>query len=89
MRLRTTRLRFSEEELERFISDLWILLERNRLPSPHLRLFNAAPGATTIELRFAGGTGRQQFLQNWIQKRGGNRGAVTLVTVGLLGTSFI
>jgi hypothetical protein len=82
MRSTTTRLRFSEEELEDFISDLWVLLERNRLPSPHLRLFNAAPGATTIELRFGHDGDRRQFLQNWIRKKGGTRAAVTLVTAG-------
>ena len=82
MRSTTTRLRFSEEELEGFISDLWVLLERNRLPSPHLRLFNASPGATTIELRFGRAADRHQFLQNWIQKRGGTRAAVSLVTAG-------
>jgi hypothetical protein len=49
----STRLRFSEEELEGFISELWLALERHHLPSPDLRLCNAAAGATTIELRFA------------------------------------
>jgi hypothetical protein len=89
MRSTTTRLRFSEEELEGFISDLWVLLERNRLPSPHLRLFNAAPGATTVELRFANGHGRRQFLQNWIQKRDRMHRAVTLVTAASFAAPLI
>ena len=89
MRSTTTRLRFSEEELEGFISDLWVLLERNRLPSPHLRLFNAAPGATTVELRFAPDGGRPQFLQNWIQTRRRTASAVSLVTARSRAAPFI
>jgi hypothetical protein len=89
MRWTTTRLRFSEEELEGFISDLWVLLERNRLPSPRLRLFNAAPGDTTVELRFANGRGRRQFLQSWIEKKDRTRRAVTLVTVASFAAPLI
>jgi hypothetical protein len=48
----STRLRFSEEELEGFISELWLALEKHHLPSPDLRLRSAGAGATTIELRF-------------------------------------
>lgn len=46
-------LRFAEEDLEGFISNLWLALERHQLPSPDLRLRSAEAGATTIELRFA------------------------------------
>jgi hypothetical protein len=53
MEATSARLRFSEEDLEGFISNLWLALERHQLPSPDLRLRSAEQGATTIELRFA------------------------------------
>jgi hypothetical protein len=52
METTSTRLRCSEEELESFISELWVALEKNQLPSPDLRLRSAGAGATTVELRF-------------------------------------
>jgi len=60
----SARLRLSEEDLEGFISDLWLALERHHLPSPDLRLHCAGTGATTVELRFAHSDDLRQALQN-------------------------
>lgn len=51
MEARSARFRLSEEDLEGFISGLWLALERHQLPSPVLH-FDSAAGATTVELHF-------------------------------------
>jgi hypothetical protein len=88
MRSTTARLRFSEEELEGFISELWVLLERDELPSPDLRLFPSAPGTTTVELRFGENGIPEQFLRNWIRKRDHSVDVVTVVTANSFAAPF-
>jgi hypothetical protein len=85
----TTRLRFSEEKLEEFISELWIFLERNHLPSPRLRLFTSAPGTTTVELRFGANRISEQFLRNWMQREHRANDAVSFITASSLAAPFI
>jgi hypothetical protein len=69
MEATSARFRLSEDDLEGFISGLWLALERHHLPSPDLHLDSRA-GATTVELRFSRSGDLRRALESLTTKGG-------------------
>ena len=64
----TARLCCSDDDLEAIVSELWLVLERNGLPTPRLSFVRGAAGMTIIELRLGVETKRAEALRVWLEK---------------------